>query len=182
MATTVSGGEAKNTRVLVVLVTVAVLMVGITYAAVPIYRIICQVTGYGGTPMTGTASNHIPVLKRTVKVSFNTDRGPDLPWTFEAAQHRVTVRLGEKQTVYFKARNMGDKPITGKAAFNVTPLKVGAYFTNVHCFCFKEQTLAPGEEMEMPLTFYVDPAMDKKETLDDVKEITLSYTFFKAKE
>ncbi|RMF11727.1 MAG: cytochrome c oxidase assembly protein [Alphaproteobacteria bacterium] len=177
-----SDTSAKNTRVLVMLCALVAGMVGLSFAAVPLYRIFCQVTGYGGTTQTVVNSYDIPILAREVKVSFNADHAPDLPWSFEPVQRRVTVKLGEEALVYFRARNFGDQPITGTAVFNVTPFKAGPFFSKIECFCFTEQTLAPGEEVEMPVTFFVDPAMDEDKTLKDVREITLSYTFFRAKE
>jgi cytochrome c oxidase assembly protein subunit 11 len=171
-----------NTRVAVILIVVILGMVGLSFASVPLYRLFCQVTGFGGTTQVSSNSYDMPILDREVKVSFDASTADGLAWQFEPMQRRVSVKLGEEMLIYYTARNLSDKPITGTAIFNVTPYKTGPYFSKIECFCFTEQTLAPGEEVEMPVTFFVDPAMDEDKILDDVKEITLSYTFYEAKE
>lgn len=171
-----------NVRTLVILVSVIAGMIGLSFASVPLYQLFCQVTGFGGTTQVSTNSYEMPILSREVNVSFTSDTSSKLPWTFEPMQRNVTVKLGEEALVFYKARNISDEPVTGTAVFNVTPFKSGPYFSKIECFCFTEQTLLPGEEVVMPVTFFVDPAMDEEQLLDDVKEITLSYTFYRAKD
>ncbi len=173
--------KRRNGRVAVVLVGVAAGMVGLSFAAVPLYRLFCQVTGFGGTTQVAAAPS-APVADRYVTVRFNADVAPDLPWRFEPMQKAVRVRFGEVALARFVAVNLSDRPITGSAVFNVTPFKTGPYFSKVQCFCFDEQTLAPGERAEMPVSFFVDPEMIDDPNVREVKTITLSYTFFRAKD
>jgi cytochrome c oxidase assembly protein subunit 11 len=154
-------------------------MVAMSFAAVPLYREFCQLTGFAGTPRIFAAVSNSEV-DRTVTVGFNTDIGSGLPWTFAAAQGPMTIKLGETALAYFKARNDSDHPIVGKATFNITPFKAGIYFDKIACFCFTEQRLEPGEEVLMPVTFYVDPALASDPATRDVNNITLSYTFYQA--
>lgn len=159
------------------LAAILLLMTGLVAASVPLYRWFCQVTGYGGT--TGVAAEAPAAIDgRTIAVRFNADVNSRLPWRFGPAEREVTVRLGEQRLAFYEARNLSDRPITGTATFNVTPAKAGYYFTKVECFCFTEQTLAPGERVDMPVSFFVDPALADEPGLDDVRTITLSYTFF----
>ncbi|MEX1148161.1 MAG: cytochrome c oxidase assembly protein [Sphingomonadales bacterium] len=178
--------QTRNQRTMILVVSVVIGMIGLSFASVPLYRLFCQVTGYGGTTQvadtSGINSYDMPILDRQVRVSFTSDTQSDLPWEFEPMQRRVTVNLGEEVLVYYRARNVSDQPVTGTAIFNVTPFKSGPYFSKIECFCFTEQTLQPGEEMIMPVTFFVDPLMDGERNLDDVREITLSYTFFEARQ
>ena len=163
-----------------VLVGVVAGMVGLSFAAVPLYRVFCQVTGYGGTTQRAEAAP-AAVGDRVVTVRFNADVDPNLPWRFEPEQTAVTVKVGEQQLAFFKATNLSNEPVVGQAVFNVTPLKAGLYFDKVQCFCFSEQRLEPGQSADMPVTFFVDPDIVKDRNLDDVQTITLSYTFFRDK-
>ena len=153
-------------------------MGGLTAAAVPLYQMFCQVTGYGGTTQAA-AEAPAAVAERTITVRFNADVGRDMPWTFKPAQREVTLRVGETAMAYYTAENNSDAIIVGSAVFNVTPHKAGRYFSKIACFCFDEQLLGPGELAEMPVTFFVDPAIMADANLDDVTTITLSYTFFR---
>lgn len=152
-------------------------MVGLTYASVPLYRLFCQLTGYGGTTRSDSAPSAV-VLDRTVIVRFNADVALGMPWRFAPAERAVEVRLGATTVATYVAENPTDRAITGQATFNVTPEKIGRYFTKIECFCFTEQTLAPGQRVEMPVVFYVDPALADDEDAREVGTITLSYTFF----
>lgn len=155
-------------------------MVGVAFAAVPAYRLFCQITGYGGTPKVEAAGAAGPrVLERTMTVRFDASVNGTLPWTFAPAQGPMTVHVGEEGLAFFQATNTSDTPITGTATFNVTPLKAARYFTKIDCFCFTEQTLQPGQTADMPVTFYVDPAIADDPHVAEVKTITLSYTFFR---
>jgi cytochrome c oxidase assembly protein subunit 11 len=160
-----------------VLASVILAMVGLTAAAVPLYRLFCQVTGYGGTTQRAEAAPERQ-FDRTITVRFNADVARDLPWSFAPVERAVEVRLGEQHLAFYRAHNDGNRPIVGSATFNVTPYKAGPYFAKIACFCFEEQTLQAGETVDMPVSFYVDPAiLDDPETRD-VRAITLSYTFF----
>ncbi|MBC6405711.1 MAG: cytochrome c oxidase assembly protein [Rhodospirillales bacterium] len=152
-------------------------MVGLSFAAVPLYRLFCQVTGYGGTPQIADAVPDAP-FERQMKIRFDANVAPGLPWQFEPEVRQVTVKIGEPTLIYYKARNMGELATAGTATFNVTPLKVGQYFGKVQCFCFTEQVLQPGQEIDMGVSFFVDPALAEDPNLDEVKTVTLSYTFF----
>ena len=154
-------------------------MVGLSFAAVPLYRAFCAATGYGGTPQTGPAVAAGPVA-RTVRVRFNADVSPALPWTFAPKDLAVTVALGEQRLAFYAARNQAAQSVTGVATYNVTPETVGKYFHKTACFCFDRQTLAAGQATEFPLSFWVDPAMASDPNTAEVRTITLSYTFFRS--
>jgi cytochrome c oxidase assembly protein subunit 11 len=154
-------------------------MLGLTAEAVPLYRMFCAATGYGGTPQIGPARSS-SVVDRTVTVRFNADTNPGLPWEFRPEQPSVTLKLGEEQVAFYSARNEARTPVTGVAIYNVTPDKVGIYFHKTACFCFNQQTLAPGQEMQFPVSFWVDPRLATDPSTADVKTITLSYTFFRS--
>ena len=153
--------------------------VALSYAAVPLYRLFCQVTGFGGTTQVASAAP-VKALERRVTVRFNADVDPALPWSFQPVAREVTVRVGEQSLAFYRATNRGAEPVIGTATFNVTPLKAGAYFDKIDCFCFSEQRLGPGESADLPVSFFVDPAIADDRKLDDVSTITLSYTFFRA--
>lgn len=153
-------------------------MVGMAFASVPLYRLFCAVTGYGGTPQIGAATAPGAVA-RTITVRFNADTNPNLPWSFAPQQPSVTLPLGDQEVAFYHARNLSDAPVTGVALYNVTPDKVGKYFHKTACFCFDQQTLAAGQEMQFPLSFWVDPAIATDPNTADVRTITLSYTFFR---
>jgi cytochrome c oxidase assembly protein subunit 11 len=166
----------RNRRIGVSLLVGAAAMVGLAFASVPLYQIFCQVTGYGGTTQTADA-NPKGVIAREMKVRFDVNVENSLPWTVKAASP-VTDRIGQVETVNYIATNNSDKPVTGQAIFNVVPEKAGVYFNKIECFCFTEQTLQPGETVEMPIVFFVDPDLDENRELNTIKEITLSYTFY----
>jgi len=169
--------QNKNSRLLIILGSVAVSMVGAAYAAVPLYNLFCQVTGYGGTTQTASAEAGT-ILERTVEVRFDASMERGLPWTFEPVEPAMTVRIGETALAFYRATNNSSVPVTGMASYNVTPFKAAPYFSKLECFCFTEQTLQPGESVEMPVLFFVDPLIDESRRMDDVHTITLSYTFF----
>jgi cytochrome c oxidase assembly protein subunit 11 len=154
-------------------------MVGMSFAAVPLYREFCQLTGYAGTPNTSTASAP-GAITIPVTVRFDANVASGLPWRFSPVQPSVTLSLGEQDVAFYKARNQSGEPVTGVALYNVTPEKVGKYFHKTACFCFNEQTLNPGQEMQFPLSFWVDPAIATDPNTADVHTITLSYTFYRS--
>jgi cytochrome c oxidase assembly protein subunit 11 len=152
-------------------------MVGLSFAAVPLYRLYCQATGYGGVPQRAAQAPG-EVLDRTITIRFDGNVAPGLPWSFAPVQQTMDVKIGETALAFFKATNTAATPITGRAAFNVAPDLAGRYFTKIQCFCFTEQTLAAGASVEMPVTFYVDPKIVEDEDTNNMSEITLSYTFY----
>ncbi len=169
--------QRANRRLGMTLAAVVVGMVGMAYASVPLYNLFCRVTGYGGTTQRADAAPGA-AGERTFVIRFNADVSPDLDWGFRPEAHEVTVRVGEEKLAFYRAVNNGYEPVVGTAVYNVSPQKVGAYFNKVQCFCFEQQILKPGEEMDFPVSFFVDPEIIDDRNLDDVKIITLSYTFF----
>ncbi len=169
----------KNTRTLMSVFAIVFAMIGLAFASVPLYDLFCRVTGFGGTTQVSAAAPGI-ILDREVRVSFNADTSRNLPWTFRPEQRRMTVKVGQEGLIAYRAKNRTNKPTAGTAVYNVTPPKAGRYFHKTQCFCFDEQILPPGEDMTMPVVFYIDPAMADDPNMDDVKHITLSYSFFPA--
>jgi cytochrome c oxidase assembly protein subunit 11 len=159
--------QPRNAPTALLLVSLVAGMVGLSFAAVPLYRLFCQVTGFGGTTQVAEA---LPaaIAERVINVRFNADVDPRLPWSFQPVQRQIAVRVGEAGVATYMARNTDDRPATGSATFNVTPLKAGKYFSKVQCFCFDEQRLEPGQEVEMAVQFFVNPAILDDRNLDDV--------------
>jgi cytochrome c oxidase assembly protein subunit 11 len=157
---------------------VVVLMVGASYAAVPFYNWFCRATGFNGTTQVATSSPSGKPLGRTIAVRFDSNVSGGLPWKFEPEQTEIQVHIGEVVTVYYTVTNQSARTTTGQAAYNVTPLNVGAYFEKINCFCFTEQTFGPGESRQMPVVFYVDPSIAADHENDGLNTITLSYTFY----
>ena len=168
----------RNGATGIMLAVVAVAMIGAAYASVPLYRLFCQVTGYGGTTRTAEAAPK-KIVDREITVRFNSDVHSKLPWRFEPRQLSMKMKLGEERLAIYSATNQGDETITGTATFNVTPAKAGIYFNKIDCFCFTEQTLEAGKTASLPVSFFIDPDMVNDHNLDDVTTITLSYTFFR---
>jgi len=159
---------------------VAVGMVGLAYASVPLYSLFCRVTGFDGTPVV-RENNASEILDRTIAVRFDANVAPGLNWRFTPEKPEIAVKLGETTTVYYKVTNVGDKPATGIATYNVQPDLAGTYFSKLECFCFTEQTLKPGESLESAVVFYVDPRILQDSDVKDLTSITLSYTYFPSK-
>lgn len=154
-------------------------MVGAAYASVPLYRMFCQITGYGGTTQRAeTAPSR--VLDSVVTVRFDSNASPDVPWAFQPTEREMKVRLGEVRQTSYRVKNLSNQRVTAQATYGVTPDTAGSYFNKLQCFCFSDQTLEPGETKDMPIIFFVDPAMIDSEEMRDLPPITLSYTFFKA--
>jgi cytochrome c oxidase assembly protein subunit 11 len=152
-------------------------MVGLAYASVPLYRLFCQVTGFDGTTMRASAAPG-PVAGKEVAVRFDANTALTLPWRFAPEKSREIVTIGEREMAFFTAKNLSARPITGTATFNVSPTQAGKYFSKIQCFCFTEQTLKPGEEVRMPVVFFVDPKILQDPDSAPISEITLSYTFY----
>jgi cytochrome c oxidase assembly protein subunit 11 len=166
----------RNRRMALTGIAVAFGMVGVAYAAVPLYQLFCQLTGFAGTPQIAESAPK-GAIAREMKVRFDSNVARDLPWVVKAAGP-VTDRIGNVDTVHYLATNNSDKAISGMATFNVTPDNAAIYFNKIECFCFTEQTLQPGETVEMPIVFFVDPDLADDRELATIKEITLSYTFY----
>ncbi|EQB15856.1 cytochrome c oxidase assembly protein [Novosphingobium lindaniclasticum] len=169
----------SNRRVAFIALSMALLMLGLGYASVPLYRIFCQVTGYGGTTQRADEAKAagIQVTDKTMSIRFDANVERDMPWEFKPLQRTDTVTIGERDMALFWAKNDSDKVITGTASFNVEPEQAARYFNKIQCFCFTEQTLQPGEAVKMPVIYYVDPAILDDPDNKDVEQITLSYTF-----
>ena len=166
----------RNIRIAGICAATVAGMVGLSYAAVPLYDAFCRVTGFGGTTQQAAAMTGV-VLDRVMTVQFDASRARDMPWKFRPMQYSQTLKIGELGLAFFEAENPTDHEIVGMATYNVSPLKAGVYFNKIECFCFTEQRLGPGERIEMPVTYFVDPAIADDSSLDDVTTITLSYTF-----
>ena len=171
-------GQDKNKKTATVVFGVVVGMVCMSFAAVPAYRAFCQVTGWGGTTQVAQSAPR-DVLTRDMTVRFDGTISTDLPWEFRPLQPSQTLPIGKAGLALYEAENLTDKPITGRATFNVSPAKAGIYFQKIECFCFTEQTLQPGEKVSMPVTYFIDPKIDEDRALDEVETITLSYTFYR---
>ena len=178
--------ETKNRRTLVIVAALVFGMVGVSYLSVPLYQLFCQVTGWGGTPGRYNVAENAEIPQantgagRLFTVRFDANASPEIPWEFTPVLGSMQAEVGQQYLAYYRATNLASTATSGTATFNVTPLKLGQYFVKVDCFCFTEQTLEAGEAIEMPVSFYIDPAISENGILDDVETITLSYTFFPA--
>jgi cytochrome c oxidase assembly protein subunit 11 len=161
---------------------VVVLMVGASYAAVPFYNWFCRATGFNGTTQVATSAPSGAPLARRIAVRFDSNVAGGLPWKFEPEKTEIDIKIGEVVTVFYTVTNQSARTTTGQAAYNVAPLTVGSYFQKINCFCFTEQTMAPGETRQMPVVFYVDPALVNDSENDGLNTITLSYTFYPVRE
>ncbi len=169
---------AKNRKVAFLAGGIVVAMVGMAYAAVPLYDLFCKVTGYGGTPQTENVLASVNTIDRDINVRFVANTHRDMPWDFAPMQISQKIKVGEQKLAYYEAYNPTSKTLVGRATYNVAPHKAGSYFAKVDCFCFTEQILKPGERVEMPVVYYIDPSIEEDLNLDEVTEVTLSYTFF----
>jgi cytochrome c oxidase assembly protein subunit 11 len=175
-------GPGRDTTVAALCGLLVALMVGASYAAVPFYNWFCRATGFNGTTQVATSAPTADPLQRKVAVRFDSNVAGGLPWKFEPEQTEIEVKIGQVVTVFYTVTNQSARTTTGQAAYNVAPLTVGAYFQKINCFCFTEQTMAPGEKREMPVVFYVDPAIVADSENDGLNTITLSYTFYPVRE
>ncbi|WP_133365484.1 cytochrome c oxidase assembly protein [Qipengyuania sediminis] len=178
-----------NARTALLAAGFALFMLAMGFAAVPLYRLFCQVTGFGGTTMRATESEAL-IAERiaqsagagTISIRFDASQDRGLPWRFSPAQSTQAVAIGQRQLAFYTARNDSDRPVTGRATFNVEPEQAGKHFHKIQCFCFTEQTLQPGEEVRMPVLYYVDPSAARDANMKGVEQITLSYTFHQARD
>lgn len=169
--------QNRHRRVATYAASGALVMLALAFASVPLYRIFCQVTGFGGTTQRAEQPSTRTIDKR-ITVRFDGNVSGGLAWSFEPVKRTMDMKLGENRIAVYRAKNVSDKPLTGTASFNVAPESAGAYFNKIECFCFVEQTLKPGEEIEMPVSFYVDPEFAKNRATRGISQITLSYTFY----
>jgi len=171
----------SNSKTLLILSGVGVAMLGLGFASDPLYDTFCRVTGYGGTPKIAD-ENLSEIIDRTVTVEFDSNVAQDLPWKFRPDQRRMDVKLGQSGLAYYTVENTGDEPVVGVANFNVMPIKAAPFFIKTDCFCFEETIIQPGEKLNLPVIFFVDPQMDEDSRFDEIKSMTLSYTFFPTEE
>ncbi|MBX3560971.1 MAG: cytochrome c oxidase assembly protein [Sphingomonas sp.] len=169
---------ARNRRTAAIFALVVAAMVGLAYASVPLYQLFCQVTGFGGTTQMRVGTEAPGAVGRLISVRFDANVSPALGWEFRPVDTHRQVAIGARNIALYTARNVSDRPLVGTATFNVTPSQAGQHFAKVQCFCFTEQRLEPGQEMRMPVVFYVDPAILNDPSARDISEITLSYTFY----
>jgi cytochrome c oxidase assembly protein subunit 11 len=174
------GTASRNRRTVLACSAAVLAMTGLSFAAVPLYNLFCKVTGFAGTPMVGTAATG-KTSDRIVSVAFDANVAPALGWRFEAERTEIKAQVGVTQTVFYKITNTSSRPMTGIATYNVQPNQSGAYFVKIQCFCFTETTLQPGETLEAPVVFYIDPEIELNRELASLKSITLSYTYFPSK-
>lgn len=185
-----ASNEKKSRKMLLYLTGLVFAMVGCTYAAVPLYRRFCQATGYGGTvtrretveEKIARHDSNNTVTTREIVVQFNADIADGMPWKFVPTQREVRVKPGESALAFYTAENKSSTPITGVSTYNVTPMKAAVYFNKIQCFCFEEQRLLPGEQIDMPVFFYIDPEFETDPKMNGINNIILSYTFFKVSE
>ena len=173
----IADAGAKHRKVGLACAAMAAGMVGMAYAAVPLYKIFCQTTGYGGTPQVAISPSDT-VLEQRITMRFDANVSKDLAWKFEPVERKIDLRIGENRITNYRATNISDKPLSGTATFNVSPEVAGIHFNKIECFCFTEQTLQPGESVEMPVSFFVDAGIVDDPSASAVKELTLSYTFY----
>jgi len=181
VAGTAGSRRSSDWKVVVSLLGIVFTMLGLSYAAVPLYQIFCQVTGFAGTTQRADRAPET-VLARTITVRFDANARAELGWRFKPAQQTVDIPIGEETLAFYRAENLSDQSVTGTATFNVTPEIAGSYFSKIECFCFTEQTLAAGQSVDMPVSFYIDPEIVNDPDARDLEEITLSYTFFRVRD
>ena len=172
--------QSRHRRVALTVLGMVVGMIGMAYAAVPLYQAFCRATGFGGVPQIATTESATRGEK-VMTIHFDANIASDLPWDFVPEQDSIRLRTGETATVFYKVKNRSSRTTVGLAAYNVAPERSGMFFNKIACFCFSEQTLGPGETMDMPVVFYIDPAVETDEIMKTQDSITLSYTFFAAK-
>jgi len=171
--------DRRNRRTMMAMAGVGLSMLALGFASVPLYRIFCEQTGFGGTTKRASADVQVrEAVGHTMSIRFDSNVQPGMPWQFYPEHRTDTVTVGRKDMAIFIAKNMSDRPVTGTASFNVTPSQAGAYFTKIQCFCFTQQTLQPGQEVRMPVLYFVDPKILDDPDNKDTQQITLSYTFY----
>ena len=174
--------KKNNLKITFSLIFLVSFMFFLTFAAVPLYKLFCQVTGYGGTPKIVDIKDQIDISQKKIKIEFNSDVNKKLNWSFKPEQRSMESKIGDSILAFYKAKNNGNKSITGVATYNVLPFEAAQYFNKVDCFCFENQTLEPGEEVLLPVNFYIDPKILDDPNVKHLNSIVLSYTFFQSDE
>ena len=174
--------KKNNLKITFSLIFLVSFMFFLAFAAVPLYKLFCQVTGYGGTPRIVNLKDQINVSEKKIKIEFNSDVNRKLNWSFKPEQRSIESKIGDSILAFYKAKNNGNKSITGIATYNILPFEAGKYFNKVDCFCFENQTLEPGEEVLLPINFYIDPKILDDPSVKHLNSIVLSYTFFQSDE
>ena len=174
--------KKNNLKITFSLIFLVSFMFFLTFAAVPLYKLFCQVTGYGGTPKIVNVKDQINISKKKIKIEFNSDVNKKLNWSFKPEQRSMESKIGDSILAFYKAKNNGNKSITGIATYNILPFEAAQYFNKVDCFCFENQTLEPGEEVLLPINFYIDPKILDDPNVKHLNSIILSYTFFQSDE
>ena len=174
--------KKKNLKITFSLIFLVSFMFFLTFAAVPLYKLFCQVTGYGGTPKIVNLKDQIDISEKKIKIEFNSDVNKKLNWSFKPEQRSMESKIGDSILAFYKAKNNGNKSITGVATYNILPFEAAPYFNKVDCFCFENQTLEPGEEVLLPINFFIDPKILDDPNVRHLNSIILSYTFFQSDE
>ena len=174
--------KKNNLKITFSLIFLVSFMFFLTFAAVPLYKLFCQVTGYGGTPKIVNFKDQIDISEKKIKIEFNSDVNKKLNWSFKPEQRSMESKIGDSILAFYKAKNNGNKSITGVATYNILPFEAAQYFNKVDCFCFENQTLEPGEEVLLPINFYIDPKILDDPSVKHLNSIILSYTFFQSDE
>ena len=174
--------KKNNLKITFSLIFLVSFMFFLTFAAVPLYKLFCQVTGYGGTPKIVNVKDQINISKKKIKIEFNSDVNKKLNWSFKPEQRSMESKIGDSILAFYKAKNNGNKSITGVATYNILPFEAAQYFNKVDCFCFENQTLEPGEEVLLPINFFIDPKILDDPSVKHLSSIVLSYTFFQSEE
>ena len=174
--------KKNNLKITFSLIFLVSFMFFLTFAAVPLYKLFCQVTGYGGTPKIVNVEDKIKISEKKIKIEFNSDINKKLNWHFKPTQRSIESKVGESVLAFYKAKNNGNESLTGIATYNVLPFEAGQYFNKVDCFCFENQTLQPGEEILLPINFYIDPKILDDPNVKHLNSLVLSYTFFQSDE
>ena len=172
--------KKNNLKITFSLIFLVSFMFFLTFAAVPLYKLFCQVTGYGGTPKIVNFKDQIDISQKKIKIEFNSDVNKKLNWSFKPEQRSMESKIGDSILAFYKAKNNGNKSITGIATYNILPFEAAQYFNKVDCFCFENQTLEPGEEVLLPINFYIDPKILNDPSVKHLNSIVLSYTFFQS--
>ena len=172
--------KKNNLKITFSLIFLVSFMFFLTFAAVPLYKLFCQVTGYGGTPKIVNFKDQIDISEKKIKIEFNSDVNKKLNWSFKPEQRSMESKIGDSILAFYKAKNNGNKSITGIATYNILPFEAAKYFNKVDCFCFEDQTLEPGEEVVLPINFYIDPKILDDPSVKHLNSIVLSYTFFQS--
>ena len=172
----------NNLKITFSLIFVVCFMLFLSFAAVPLYKLFCQVTGYGGTPKIVNVEDKIKISEKKIKIEFNSDVNKKLNWSFKPEQRSIESKIGESVLAFYKAKNNGNESLTGIATYNVLPFEAGQYFNKVDCFCFENQILQPGEEILLPINFYIDPKILDDPNVKHLNSLVLSYTFFQSDE